>query len=363
MNIIKQFCDIGFSLFSVVVINFTILFNKISSKKNICFFYHPKKNLTKNHIDYIEKYFSQYKDFLFFYGSLFLFKRKRYYLIKPFFLKFIFGVDIFLSNNVSDKFTSFSKKIYIHHDIFDTPLVEPIKENDLKKRLIKYDYIIVSSDLSKRIFLKLFKKNNSYPKLLSSKYLKLDYFSKKIRVNQKKNCKKILIAPTNFRSFPTITIQNDLDKIISNLLNLNFKVIYRPHPSNFFEKNVLKIFHKYKNDINFKFDNSNDYSKSFQSSDIMITDMSGTAYTYVVLNSKPVIFFCNEKEVKKFKYNQLNYFKSRTKVGYIANNIKLIEKILISKNILTKKKTGIMKIRKFFLNQKKLDIRNFLKKQ
>ena len=54
MNIIKQFCDIGFSLFSVVVINFTILFIKISSKKNICFFYHPKKNLTKNHIDYIE---------------------------------------------------------------------------------------------------------------------------------------------------------------------------------------------------------------------------------------------------------------------------------------------------------------------
>ena len=135
MNIIKQFCDIGFSLFSVFIINLSILLNKFSSKKNICFFYHPKKNLTKNHIDYIEKYFSQYNDFLFFYGSLFLFRRKRYYLIKPFFLKFIYGVDIFLSNNVSDKFTSFSKKIYIHHDIFDTPLVEHKKENDLKKKI------------------------------------------------------------------------------------------------------------------------------------------------------------------------------------------------------------------------------------
>ena len=58
---------------------------------------------------------------------------------------------------------------------------------------------------------------------MSSKYLKLDYFSKKIRVNQKKNCKKILIAPTNFRSFPTITIQNDLDKII--LLIKKYRII------------------------------------------------------------------------------------------------------------------------------------------
>lgn len=361
MNRIKQFFDIVFSLFSVVIINLIILFNRIFSKKKIGFFYHPKKNLTKNHIDYIEKYFSQYKDFLFFYGSLFFFKRKGYYLIKPFFLKFIYGVDIFFSNNVSDKFTHSSKKIYIHHDIFDTPLVEPKKENELKKRLIEYDYIIVSSDLTKKIFLRLFKKINSYPKLLSSKYLKLDYFLKKIKVNQKKICKKILIAPTNFRSFPTLSIQKNIDKIIFNLLNLNFKVIYRPHPSNFLEKNVLNIFHKYKDNKNFIIDKSNDYSKSFQSSDIMITDISGTAYTYVVLNSKPVIFFSNEREIKKFNYNQLNYFKLRTKIGYIAKNIKSIEKVLISKNILIKKKSGIMKMRKFFLNQKKINIRSLIK--
>ena len=362
MNIIKQFCDIGLSLFSVVSINLTILFNKIFLKKNIGFFYHPKKNLTKNHVDYIEKYFSQYNDFLFFYGSLFFFNKKNYHLIKPSFLKFIFGVDIFLSNNVSDKFTCFSKKIYVHHDIFDTPLVEPKKENDLKKRLIKYDYIVVSTNLSKKIFLKLFEKMNSYPKLLTSKYLKLDFFLKKIKNNKKKTCKQILIAPTNFRSFPTLTIQNELNKMIFNLLKLKFKVIYRPHPSNLFEKKVLKIFNNYNNNNNFVFDKSHDYSKSFQSSDIMITDMSGTAYTYIVLNSKPVIFFSNEREIKKLNYNQLNYFKLRTKVGYIANSIDSIEKLLMSKNILTKKKLDITKIRKFFLNQKKIDIKNLLKK-
>ena len=197
---------------------------------------------------------------------------------------------------------------------------------------------------------------------MTSKYLKLDYFLKKIKNNKNKICKQILIAPTNFRSFPTLTMQNDLDKIILNLLKLKFKVIYRPHPSNLFEKKVLKIFYKYKNNDNFVFDKSHDYSKSFQSSDIMITDMSGTAYTYVVLNLKPVIFFNNEKEIKKFNYNHLNYFKSRTKVGYIAKNIKSIKKVLMSKNILTKKKSGIVKIRKFFLDQKKLNFRNLVRK-
>ena len=51
-------------------------------------------------------------------------------------------------------------------------------------------------------------------------------------------------------------------------------------------------------------------------------------------------FFNNEKEIKKFNYNHLNYFKSRTKVGYIAKNIKSIKKVLMSKNILTKKKSA-----------------------
>ena len=75
MNIIKQFCDIGFSLFSVFIINLSILLNKFLQKKIYVFFI-TQKNLTKNHIDYIEKYFSQYNDFLFFYGSYFFSEEK-----------------------------------------------------------------------------------------------------------------------------------------------------------------------------------------------------------------------------------------------------------------------------------------------
>lgn len=360
MILIKQLFAINISLLSVLIINCKILLYKIFTQKKIGLFYHPKKNLTKNHTQYIEDYFSKNKNFIIFYGSLFFFNKNNYFLIKPFLLKYIYGIDIFLSNNVSDQFTSISKKIYIHHDIFDTPLVEPKKEFTLLKRLLKYDYIVVSSEQGKKIFLKLFSNTNIHPKLKVSRYLKLNYFLKKIKVKHRNDCSKILIAPTNFRSFPKLSIQKKLAKIINVLLKLKFEVIYRPHPSNFFEKNVLAINVKYKKFKNFTFDQSNDYTKSFESSDIIITDMSGTAYTYVVLNSKPVIFFNSEKEIKKFGYDQLNYFKYRSQVGYIVNSTKGIVKVLNIKKIQLKKDNKIKKIKKIFLNQKLLNLNDFI---
>lgn len=360
MVLIRQFFDISMSLISVIIINCKILFYKIFTQKKIGLFYHPKKNLTKNHTQYIEDYFSKNKNFLIFYGSLFFFNKDNYFYIKPFSLKYIHGIDIFLSNNVCDQFTSFSKKIYIHHDIFDTPLVEPKKELTLLNRLLKYDYIVVSSEQSKKIFLKLFKGLNNHPALKVSRYLKLNYFLKKIKVKHRNNCSKILIAPTNFRSFPKLSMQTKLLQIIKVLLELKFEVTYRPHPSNSFEKNVLLINKKYKKFKNFSFDQSSDYTQSFQSSDIIITDMSGTAYTYVVLNSKPVIFFNNEKEIKKHGYDKLNYFKYRSQIGYIVDQINEIVKVLNIKKIQSKKNNKIQKIRKIFLKQKFLDLNHFI---
>ena len=80
----------------------------------------------------------------------------------------------------------------------------------------------------------------------------------------------------------------------------------------------------------------------------LITDISGTAYTYAFLTKKPVIFFSkNEELVDEFGYNERSYFKDRDKVGIIVksldevqnaiNNIKYIEKkIRISNSRLEK---------------------------
>ena len=58
---------------------------------------------------------------------------------------------------------------------------------------------------------------------------------------------------------------------------------------------------------------------------VLITDLSGTAYTYAITTGRPVIFFNhNDKYLKKFNYHELNYFIDRDKIGW---NLKMFLKL------------------------------------
>ena len=57
----------------------------------------------------------------------------------------------------------------------------------------------------------------------------------------------------------------------------------------------------------------------------MITDISGTAYTYAFLTKNPVFFYSpNEKIIQKTYYNNLSYFIDRKKIGKIFLKTKFI---------------------------------------
>ena len=57
----------------------------------------------------------------------------------------------------------------------------------------------------------------------------------------------------------------------------------------------------------------------------MITDLSGTAYTYAFLTYNPVIFYSpKEKKINYSYYKKLNYFKDRNKIGKVLNTINKI---------------------------------------
>jgi|TARA_Y100000034_G_scaffold11798_1_gene12323 hypothetical protein len=98
------------------------------------------------------------------------------------------------------------------------------------------------------------------------------------------------------------------------------------------------------------------YLNSYAKSWILITDFSGTAYTYSFSSDKPVIFFNSKvknnlsKDLKK-----LYYFKDRKMIGYIVSNFSELDKKLkiINKNKLIFK-SRIKKLRKkriiFFRN-------------
>jgi CDP-glycerol glycerophosphotransferase (TagB/SpsB family) len=123
---------------------------------------------------------------------------------------------------------------------------------------------------------------------------------------------------------------DDLKKIIKILLtNTSSKVIFRPHPINRETHLTLEIEESFKNDDNFKLDISNDYFDTYLNSMCLITDISGTAYTYAFLTKKPVIFFSKSEElVAEFGFNERSYFKNRDKVGIIVKNLDEVQKAI-----------------------------------
>lgn len=266
----------------------------------------------------------------------------------PFRNFFFKNINIFITSYVNYVFPPNSQNIYICHDITDVPMVNKNIEKNIFHALTKYDHIFLSSNIVinyfKSKFLKYCKKIKS-PDLINTGYLKLDNVVKNLK--KYKNIKKdsIFIAPTSSFHMKNFNLTKDLIETINYLLLKKYKVIYRPHPLDLTEKGNKKIIKdikkKFKKFENFTFDSSVSYLKSYASAKIMITDFSGTAYTFAYSTLKPVLFLStNEKNLSLSSYNSLYYFKDRAKVGSICKNFDNFELDLLNliKNRLSYKK-------------------------
>ncbi len=326
----SKFLNFVNSIYSLLVINFKLKF----SKKKTIFFYFPKKDLTWKDVDYIQDLMKKLnKKYLVLYGhKLNSIKFDNFYFINESFLKYLKNLNLFISNYICDIFPKKSKKIYIHHSLYDTPLTGRKNERQTINRLKNYDFIFLSSKRIVKSFVNIFKIKNKNIKIIPTGYPRLDFFNK-FKSIKKKN---IIIAPANFLAYPDHTMIYDVDKIIEKIRKIsNLKIIFRPHPANrdYFKKNykniyVNKIISKYSDDQNVFFDFSEDYSKSYSETMFMITDLSATAFTYSFLTFNPVLFYSPKENLFKKNYKNLNHYKDRKKIGEIANNIGSLDKSL-----------------------------------
>jgi len=143
-----------------------------------------------------------------------------------------------------------------------------------------------------------------------------------------------------------LSLINKIEKIFYQILKqTNYNIIFRPHPSNFSSKNIIRLKKKFIYQERIEFDNSKNYLNTYINSDLMISDLSGTAYTYSFLTNQPTIFFSNyEKYLKKLNYNTLNFFNDRNKIGYIVQNEKDLIRTLLNKKKFKNKHQIIKKI-------------------
>ena len=374
-------------LLSIKSIIFINLFIRIKKKFNkdlkIVFFYFPVKSYQNNILELIDEIKKEKNlEVILAYNLGSSNEVKNYnkaFFLNLGYLKYINSVDIFLSSYVVYEFPDSLNKIYINHDIYDAPWVNPEKEKKLIKTLKGYDYIFLSSniaisDLQRKINqyldIKIDEKKTS---LINTGYLKLDHVYQNLK-NSNSIEDSILLAPTLSSMLIDYNLDKFLDTMIEEILkNDKFKVIYRPHPGDIInkEKNltIKNINEKYKNKPNFSLDDNTSYLESYRKSKILITDFSGTAYTYAFSKLRPVIFFSkNEEKLIKSNLNELFYFKDRTIVGKIIQNIdRLNEEIYSTDKLINYYSNEIELLRskriKFFkrsIEQNLLSIKNIL---
>ena len=323
------------SIKSIITINTYIFFKKTFNKNiKIIFFYFPVKSYQDNILDLINELKKDENINVILAFNLGSSREVKNYdnafFLNLGYLKYINNIDIFLSSYVVYEFPNSLNRVYIAHDIYDTPWVKPEIERDLFTTLNKYNHIFLPSDIA---ISDLQKKINKYTKnhfdnkqlrLINTGYLKLDHVYKKLKNNSATE-DSILLAPTLSSMLENYNLNNFLESIIVELLkNSNFKVIYRPHPVDKNDKKnnfISNIYLKFKNDKNFFLDDNTSYMKSYARSKILITDFSGTAYTYAFSKLRPIIFFSkNEEELMKSNFKDLFYFKDRLNVGKIVKD-------------------------------------------
>ena len=100
------------------------------------------------------------------------------------------------------------------------------------------------------------------------------------------------------------------------------KLIFRPHPVSFYDEDsdlIEAIIKANSSNVNFNLDSSENYFNSYSSSDLMITDLSGTGFTYAFAFEKPVIFIDRGIKGKGIQFEQ------RDKIGMVCNNIENLD--------------------------------------
>ena len=371
------------SLKNLIYLNFIILVKKkINKNLRIIFFYFPVKSYQKNIFDLIDEIVKD-KNIEVFLGynsgtSKEVQDFKNSFFINLGYLKYLKKIDIFISSYVVYEFPKSFKKIYINHDIYDTPMVDSSKESHLFSSLRYYDYIFLSSDIAVN---SIQKKLNFYlndiqadkPKLINTGYLKLDHVNK-ILGKKKIFEDSILLAPTLSSMITDFNCNEYIETIIKDILqNTNYRLIYRPHPGDIRDnkKNMIieKIFKKYQHNKLFELDINTSYLESYRKSFLLITDFSGTAYTFAFSKLRPLIFFSkNENLLKKSFYDELFFFKDRTEVGKIVQDldslIKDVHLMLDKLDIYSKKISDLRSKRIFYfkdsINQNVLNLKKIL---
>lgn len=224
------------------------------------------------------------------------------------------------------------KKLYLLHDIYDSPLgtaEEPIRASSnaawhASQFLEAVDYIFLPGPSVLEAFSKKLMRNVCY---IQGGYFKLDGNIERFQTySNEQKADSIIYAPTVINDVLR-KHHSQIDygiKIVQALLEhfQDDSIIFRPHPHSVNDTCTSAIVDTFKNERRFVFDdNPSDYMRNYARSKLMVTDISGTAYTYAFTTQRPVIFFSVDEEHVESDLGGVAYFKDREKIGSVVESI------------------------------------------
>lgn len=192
-----------------------------------------------------------------------------------------------------------------------------------------YDYILCAGPHHIEDFKALVKKRPITRRkvLIPAGYPKLDLSiewaqgSKGLRSNY---LPTVLYAPTHVYMIneKLASLRNHGLAIVRKLIEGGYRVIFRPHPVSFKDQDkrlVENICSEFSGNPRFTLDRSKEYKASYSNADIMITDLSGTGFTFSLSFCKPTIFFSPNIEVESGMRGI--QFEDRERIGAVARNL------------------------------------------
>lgn len=177
-----------------------------------------------------------------------------------------------------------------------------------KNSFDNYDYILCAGDHHINDFKRWASVNSNLGGviLVPAGYPKLDKMRRNASQveNLLSDTTTIVYAPTHVYQIneKLASLRKHGDQIIAVLLEAGYRVIFRPHPVSFVDQDkelVNEIVKKYSSNNNFILDRSNDYLLTYSKANLMVTDLSGTGFTFSLSFSRPSIFFSHDPAAEK----------------------------------------------------------------
>jgi hypothetical protein len=190
-----------------------------------------------------------------------------------------------------------------------------------------HDYILCGGDHHLESFRKLAIRRPalSGKTLLPAGYPKLDLMltlHSKRRPTDKSVRSTVVYAPTH-----SVALRDHGENIVYALLAKGHRVIFRPHPLSLTgDRDVIdRICLLHAGNPKFSLDASVDYTKSYSLADLMVTDLSGTGFTFSFSFSRPCIFFAPDAQTER-GLSGIQY-DARHRIGALVRDIdEMIEK-------------------------------------